>query len=1627
MGQRLQQLERENAELRLFQAKVAQPEFRADRLLDSIHVSVALVDEAGIIRRVNRAWRDLGKANGATRDFLGDSYLKVCEQARGPHSEGSLEAAAGVLSVMAGEKDLFTLEYPCHSPEHERWFQMQVTRLDEAVPSWVAVYHLDITARKQLEGKLQATTAALHERVKELTCLYDISRLAEKEEVSLPELLENLAALLPGSCEQPEMAFAKIRLDGQEYLSEGFEETPCKIKVPITIHGASSGEIEVCYREERSQHGEVPFLREERALLEAVAERLGRIIERRRAIDALAQSETKYRTLVEHLPQGVFMKDRNSTYISCNRKFANYLGREPEDILGRDDTALFPQETAAQYVAEDRLLLEHARRREFHRRVTRQKEERWVRTVKVRVTGKHGEAIGILGIGEDITEQRQAQEAVRRSEEQYRLVADNISEVVWLFDPNAGRILYISPSAEKLSGFSPAEILTQSVDEMLTPESFTRFSEDLAARIAALEGGDESARARTYRLEQPCKDGTIMQSEAATSLVTDEQGKVTRVVGVTRDVTERHRMEQELHLSETRLQALYNLSQKEFDTEEELVRYALEEAIRLTGSTIGYFHFIDSGEGRLSLRQSLWSREVLSTCTLPVDFHGSLDHAGVWADAVRLKQPVIHNDYQNLTTRPGYPPEHAPIVRHASVPVLDKGRVVALAGVANKPQPYGGTDIRQLGLFMEGVWNAIRRWQAEAALKKAHEELELRVAERTRELTSANEDLARQIEARERVEAALRESEDKYRALHESMIDGLVAVDMTGRIKEFNEPYRQMLGYRSEELLQMTYQDLTPERWLAFEKELIERKILVQGYSDVYEKEYRRKNGTVFPVELRTVLVEAGSGRERRLWAIVRDITERKQMVQDLRASEEKYRTLVESSPDAIFVQTGGHFAYLNPAAVKLFGVEEAAQLLNEPVLEHFHPDYRADIGARIQMLNEQKEAVPPLEEKFLRADGTAVEVEVSAVPFQFEQQDGALVFARDIAARKQMEESLRRASRYARSLIEASLDPLVTVSLEGKITDVNLATEHVTGVPRNRLIGDDFSNYFTEPEKAKEGYRKVLRDGWVRDYPLTIRHTSGRTIDVHYHATVYRDERGKGQGVFAAARDITEMKRTEALLRESETRFRSLFDNASVPIALGDLAGRIIVCNEAWDRFLGYAKGELVGKHFPEFTHPEDLDLDSENYRELLKRGSGHYVIDKRYLRKDGGTVWGRLSLSLISELEGRPQYFVGICEDITRRKQAEAELRRSEERFRALTESTSDWIWEIDRSGAFVYVSPKVVQLLGYSPREIMGRSFSEFMPAEEAKAALTIFEQQSLVGKPYEAVEKTYLHRDGQRVILESSGVPVFDATGLVVGCRGIDRDITDRKALEIRATRLRHLTSIGELAAGVAHEINNPITGIINYSQILLDEAGGNPIEEQLLPKIIQEGERIAGIVKSLLSFARAANTVKQAVPVEPMLRDSMALMAAQFRKDGVSLKLDLAAEVPPIMANRQEIEQVFLNLLSNARYALNQRFPAGASGKQIEISIEAVRSSATEVVRVAFLDHGAGIPAAIRERIFDPFFSTKPPDEGAGLGLSISYGIVKEHGGQIYFESVEGEYTRAVLEFPVAARSSGGDE
>ena len=232
------------------------------------------------------------------------------------------------------------------------------------------------------------------------------------------------------------------------------------------------------------------------------------------------------------------------------------------------------------------------------------------------------------------------------------------------------------------------------------------------------------------------------------------------------------------------------------------------------------------------------------------------------------------------------------------------------------------------------------------------------------------------------------------------------------------------------------------------------------------------------------------------------------------------------------------------------------------------------------------------------------------------------------------------------------------------------------------------------------------------------------------------------------------------------------------------------------------------------------------------------------------------------------------------------------------------------------------------------------------------------------------------------------------------------------------RASHLASIGELASGVAHEINNPINGIINYAEILKDQFNEMGEDAEIPTRIIREGDRIAAIVKNLLSFARDRKEEYSPASIRDIIADSLALAEKQINKDGIKLKVDIPDDLPKVKARSQEIQQVFLNILSNARYALNRRFPEFHEDKILEIKGETIEIEDRNYIRTTFYDQGMGISASEMDKIFDPFFSTKPKGEGTGLGLSISHGIIKAHGGRLLFESVEGEYTKVMVDLPV---------
>lgn len=249
--------------------------------------------------------------------------------------------------------------------------------------------------------------------------------------------------------------------------------------------------------------------------------------------------------------------------------------------------------------------------------------------------------------------------------------------------------------------------------------------------------------------------------------------------------------------------------------------------------------------------------------------------------------------------------------------------------------------------------------------------------------------------------------------------------------------------------------------------------------------------------------------------------------------------------------------------------------------------------------------------------------------------------------------------------------------------------------------------------------------------------------------------------------------------------------------------------------------------------------------------------------------------------------------------------------------------------------------------------------------------------------------------------------------------IARLLTKEEIRKVDSIRTAQLAAIGELAAGVAHEVNNPINGIINFAQILLDDCTKGSDQELLLGRIVNEGERIAAIIYNLLSFARENENSFSLVDLNEVIRDSISLVEHQLKRDGISINTSFHDPSCLIVGNFSQLQQVVLNLISNSRYALNERYLDQSLTKQIDMKTEYVTEDDEEFFRVTVRDNGTGIPQGILDKMFEPFFTSKPAGQGSGLGLSISYGIVSNHSGRLRVDSLLNEHTDMIIELPAS--------
>jgi PAS domain S-box-containing protein len=371
---------------------------------------------------------------------------------------------------------------------------------------------------------------------------------------------------------------------------------------------------------------------------------------------------------------------------------------------------------------------------------------------------------------------------------------------------------------------------------------------------------------------------------------------------------------------------------------------------------------------------------------------------------------------------------------------------------------------------------------------------------------------------------------------------------------------------------------------------------------------------------------------------------------------------------------------------------------------------------------------------------------------------------------------------------------------------------------------------------------------------------------------------------------------------------------------------------------------------------------------------------------------------------------------------KANEEMLADSEARFRLLVESAPDAVF-VHTDDRFVYVNKKTLDLLGASSEgDLLGRSIADVMPDEQRDARMAKIHRSQEEGKPRSANEEVIQRLDGSLAEVETSAVPIRykGRDGTLVFMRDITerrRFEKSRRRLELQVRQAHRLESVGTLAGGIAHEINNPISGIINYAHLIADHPAADDVLLEYSGEIVCLGHRVAGTVKNLLSFSRPEQRTHVPAAVSDIIGETVSLIRSVLQHDQIDLQMNVAENLPDISCCAQQIQQLLMNLITNARDALNARYPCFDENKKLIIAASAFERGGAAWVRIVVEDSGSGIPEDLLPRVFDPFYTTSMRSEHAGLGLSISHGIVRDHHGEIYFETQPQHFTRAVVELP----------
>ncbi|MDX1630769.1 MAG: PAS domain-containing protein [Thermoanaerobaculia bacterium] len=760
-------------------------------------------------------------------------------------------------------------------------------------------------------------------------------------------------------------------------------------------------------------------------------------------------------------------------------------------------------------------------------------------------------------------------------------------------------------------------------------------------------------------------------------------------------------------------------------------------------------------------------------------------------------------------------------------------------------------------------------------------------------------------------------------------------------------------------------------------------------------------------------------------------VWERERAERDLRTSDRRFRQLAENLDAMFWLSTPeGKPIYASPGYHELTGLDEVIEDWRE-YLDLIHPEDRH----RMEEIFSDRERAPYEEEyRIVRPDGEVRWIRQRAFPIENEEGEVVRVggLASDITELSRARERLER-------ILDALAEGVVILDRNGRITYANETATHLTPFSRPELLGRGYdsseweithrSGQPMDPEDLPAA--RVLETGKPVWNEQIVVHgfEEGRSAVLSVNAVPFRAGREGREAVdevIVSFADVTERERAAKRLRESEARFRQLAEKIdSVFWISSPDKEEMEYVSPAYRTVMGHPPEELYEEatRWLDHVHPDDRDRIR---RALPRQARGTYDEEYRIVRPDGEVRWLWERAFPIRDEEGEVYRLLGITEDITERKRAEEDLRRAEEHFRAMIENSADVIGILDENLVTRYVSPTVVEVLGYTPREITGTSGAPRVHPEDRDQAIA--ELRSLLERPGETLVQTHrmLAKDGSVRYVESRArnlLHVSAVGGVVVNLR----DITDRKELESQLRQAQKMEAVGRLAGGIAHDFNNLLTVIRSQSDLLrMDLASSSSLVEEV--EVIQRAsDRAARLTSQLLAFSREQMLRPRIVDLNGILSDMEELLD-RVLGETINVETEYARDLPPIRVDSGQIEQVVLNLAVNARDAMPEGGTVRLSTEVEELDREEVGErpglEPGSYVCLEVSDTGVGMDEEARARVFEPFFTTKEGAEGTGLGLAVSYGIVKQSGGTIHVDSEPGEGATFTVRFPPAEGAPG---